>query len=172
MSRFLTERKKLLVRATVWVLIGLGICMWGAYALAHMSSSRAMLAAFFAMLVGFDRSVLIELWYWTVDSKAAVVEQIQKLGLRVQGVEEPVGNGRSPYDRISMKWLGLAASALILRFAFARAALTDRNVKEPANLIRVLRLQRGESLNQPGRSGAHSQPEPREAPYDHFPAHR
>jgi len=114
-SRFLTERKKLLVRATVWVLIGLGICMWGAYALAHMSSSRAMLAAFFAMLVGFDRSVLIELWYWTVDSKAAVVEQIQKLGLRVQGVEEPVGNGRSPYDRISMKWLGLAASALILR---------------------------------------------------------
>lgn len=113
-GRFRTERKRLLVRMTIWVLIGMGICMWGGYALAHISNTRAMLAALFTMLVGFESTVLIKLWYWTADSKAAVMEQIQRLGLRVQGVAEPVGEGPPPYDRISMRWLRCAASGLIL----------------------------------------------------------
>lgn len=116
--RFRLARKKLLVSMTIWVLLGIAIFMWGGYVLGHVSGTRAMLAALFVMLVGFETTVLIKLWYWTVDSKAAVVEQIQRLGLHMQGGEEPAAQGAaeaaSAYDRISMKWLRRAATAVIV----------------------------------------------------------
>jgi hypothetical protein len=122
LRRFRTVRKKLLVRLTVWVLAGLAVMIVGGYALGQASGTRAMLAALFVMLVGFESTVLIKLWYWTVDSKAALVEQVQRLALRMHGQEEPLAQGTegeaadltSAYDRVSMKWLGRMASVVIL----------------------------------------------------------
>jgi hypothetical protein len=116
--RFRNARKKLLVHLTLWVLVSLGVCAAGAFVLGHVSETRMMLAALFVMLVGFESTVLIKLWYWTLDSKAALMEQLQRLGLRLEGGVEPAANGLDEkvklYDRISMKWYGRAASALVL----------------------------------------------------------
>ena len=137
--RFRSARKKLLVQMTIWVLVGLAILMWGGYILGHVSGTRAMLAALFVMLVGFETTVLIKLWYWTVDSKAAVVEQIQRLGLRMGGGKGPdaegMGEGSSVYDGISMKWLGRAAMAAILVPALVLGALVLGPLFGPAGAV-------------------------------------
>jgi hypothetical protein len=116
--RFRNARKALLVRLTAWVLISLGVCAAGAFVLGRVSETRMMLAALFVMLVGFESTVLIKLWYWTLDSKAALMEQIQRLGLRLEGAAGPAADEADEkvklYDRISTKWYGRVASALVL----------------------------------------------------------
>jgi hypothetical protein len=125
--RFRTARKKLLVQLTVWLLVALAIMAAGGWSLAWAGDTRAMLAALFVMLVGFETSILLKLWYWTVDSKASIVEQIQRLGLRVEGAEAPAipegGGPGSVYDRLSVKWLGRVASVLIVVPALAFGVL-------------------------------------------------
>jgi hypothetical protein len=116
--RFRNARKKLLVRLTVWVLVGLAVCSAGTFVLGRVTETRMMLAALFVMLVGFESTVLIKLWYWTLDSKAALMEQLQRLGLRLEGGVEPETDAAedkvSFSERLSMKWYGRVASALVL----------------------------------------------------------
>ncbi len=128
--RFRNARKKLLVQLTLWLLAALGVLGLGAYMMGMVSETRAMLVALLVMLIGFETTVLLKLWYWTVDSKAALMEQIQRLGLRMEGGEEAQvrereegEGGASAYDRISMGGLGRVVSVVILVPAVAIGVL-------------------------------------------------
>ena len=78
---FETARKKAVLRMALWIAGGMLIFFYGAYLLGRAVDTRSMLAALVVMIIGFETTVLIKLWYWTVDSKITLLKEIKRAQL-------------------------------------------------------------------------------------------
>lgn len=134
LSVFERKRKKILLYLTVWVVIGLGLMFWGAHVLGTSNQVKLMLAGLALILIGYESTVLIKLWYWTVHMRINTAEDLKKLQLLMAGgslaAEEemkssvPSAQGRRPFlDRLSYKGWAWVASVVVVCAAVVGAEI-------------------------------------------------
>lgn len=123
-AAFERKRKKLLLHLMMYVLVGIGLIFWGAYVLGVSSHVKVMLAGLALILVGYETTVLVKLWYWTVHTRISTAEDLKKLQLLVAGGSLANGGegsldlaevrGKKPFlDRLSYRgwaWVAFAVS--------------------------------------------------------------
>jgi hypothetical protein len=122
-EHFENRRKKLLIWATVWILIGVFIAFWGCKQLALSDNLGMMLFATAVILIGYETTVLIKLWYWTVDSKLDVQRELKRLQLLVSrasavngdpNLAKGIKKGASLWSRMSRKTVGWLSTVLLI----------------------------------------------------------
>jgi len=121
LRRFERARKKLVIHATAWIAVGIVLVFAGVYGLLSSVSTRSMLLATAILLIGYESTVLIKLWYWTVDSKLAMLKEIKRLQILAAGGALPEDGSEkggaadegvaSTLDRVSMRRLGWIVGA-------------------------------------------------------------
>jgi len=137
MRYFEGARNKVLARMAAWLffcltLMSLGLCM-----LSKAHETRTMLLGLVVLLVGFESSILVKLWYWILDNKISVVKALketQLMMLRSGGGSDANGASESAQvtlngiaeippsfwerlDPVQMrKWIGwfLVAAAIVI----------------------------------------------------------
>jgi hypothetical protein len=82
-ERFVTNVQR--ARLVFWIFfaVGLIIMFMGMILLFHLSIPRELNIALFVALVGFNTTILIKLWYWTMHAKFAVLKEIKQLQLQI-----------------------------------------------------------------------------------------
>jgi len=80
------QRKKMMVRMTLWIFVCLAFIYCGAWWIATAGETREMLFGFFLMMIGLESSVLIKLWYWVVDSRMATSKEIKQVQLQLSQI--------------------------------------------------------------------------------------
>jgi hypothetical protein len=97
-ARFNADRKKLLVHATLWLLACVAILCFGAYLLDQASDLKLMLLGAVVMLIGYESTVLIKLWYWVAETNTRVTREIKQLQLLTvdRAPTEPRGQASGP----------------------------------------------------------------------------
>lgn len=81
MRYFEGRRNKVLAHMVAWLvfcltLMSLGLCM-----LIKAHETRTMLLGLVVLLVGFESSVLVKLWYWILDNKISVIKALKETQL-------------------------------------------------------------------------------------------
>lgn len=115
-SRFDAKRKKLVLYATLQLVMGLAIFFAGALMLNNLPGLKLMLLAAVIMLVGFETTVLVKLWYWIAETNIRVTREIKQLQLLSVGHSADPQNestGAPPHisGALSMRtaqWLSVA----------------------------------------------------------------
>jgi hypothetical protein len=141
MDRFETQRKKTLVYATVWIVIGFAITFGGAHLLSISSQIKLMLLASVTMLIGYETTVLVKLWYWVADTNIRTLREIKRLqlllldatGLGGPGPEDQTAAteavaGRTVWHRISRRRLEWITAAVLVVVGAALGLYLARGV--------------------------------------------
>lgn len=80
------QRKMMMVRLTLSLLVCTGFLYFGAWWIAHAGDTREMLLGFFLLMIGLESSVLLKLWYWVVDSRMATSKEIKQVQLQLSQI--------------------------------------------------------------------------------------
>jgi len=124
--QFEVKRKKAFLLFTLYMIICLVIFFQGGCLLMSLDTMKGMLASAILMLIGFESTVLIKLWYSTVDSRITLMKEFKQLQLFIQGqrasdeeelsypVEGGGDVGSSFWERISLKTMRRVCTVVIL----------------------------------------------------------
>ena len=80
---FYDNMKKVKIVYWITFLLCLGMMGAGYIGLRSAKDTRGMLLWVIFFMIGFDSTILMKLWYWTVDSKYKVLEEIKQLQLQI-----------------------------------------------------------------------------------------
>ncbi|UCD28687.1 MAG: hypothetical protein JSV03_16680 [Planctomycetota bacterium] len=125
------KQKKLVVATLVQLLIMASIAFVGCYMLGRVDNIKLMLGALLVILIGFESTILIKLWYWIVASSNNVLQDVKRLQLLTLG-QLPVDQTESSlasdtmsvakkslWDRINLKVLNLISMIILIGFSLA-----------------------------------------------------
>lgn len=110
MERFENQRKITLIYGTVWIVIGVAIMFGGAHLLSVASQIKLMLLAAVVMLIGYETTVLIKLWYWVADTNIRTLREIKRLQLLLLDATGLGGPGSGPGVQTAMAETVVASS--------------------------------------------------------------
>jgi hypothetical protein len=78
---------KNLVRAKLvfWIffLLSVGIMIAGYHGLRSAADTRGIILWAIFLMIGFNSTILMKLWYWVVDSKLNVLKELKQLELQI-----------------------------------------------------------------------------------------
>ena len=151
MGQFESRRKRVRIRMTFSVLVGLAIMFCGLNLIGSGPNAKIIALGIVIALIGYEGTVLIKLWYWILETHIQVLRELKQLELSVlassagaaaavKGVDEPDG-GKVRSEWISvrkMRWIslvliiafGIYGSARWVVPAFAEAGAPWREYEE------------------------------------------
>jgi len=131
-KRFENKRKKIMLYAIIALIMSLAIFFGGAYLLRQTTDMKLMLLAVVVMLIGFENTILIKLWYWVVDTYIRMVKEIKRLQLLTLeqscspdemplSIEMDISDKATHWDRVSVKTFGRLTSLVLVTVSVAGA---------------------------------------------------
>jgi len=82
-ERFVTNTRRARLVFWIFFILGLIIMFAGLTLLFKLGNPNERLVALFMALVGFNSTILIKLWYWTMNTKFDVLKEIKQLQLQI-----------------------------------------------------------------------------------------
>jgi len=82
-ERFVTNVKRARLVFWIFLVLGLIIMFVGLTFLFKLENPNERLVALFMALVGFNSTILIKLWYWTMNTKFDVLKELKQLQLQI-----------------------------------------------------------------------------------------
>jgi len=82
-ERFVTDVQRARLVFWIFFVLGLIIMFVGLTLLFKLDNPNGRLVALFMALVGFNSTILIKLWYWTMSTKFDVLKEIKQLQLQI-----------------------------------------------------------------------------------------
>jgi len=82
-ERFVTNVQRARLVFWIFFVLGLIIMFVGLNLLFKLGNPNERLVALFMALVGFNSTILIKLWYWTMSTKFDVLKELKQLQLEI-----------------------------------------------------------------------------------------
>jgi hypothetical protein len=67
----------------IYFLLSIGMMVGGYIGLRLATDTKGMLSWVIFFMIGFNSTILMKLWYWVVDTKFKVLEEIKQLQLQI-----------------------------------------------------------------------------------------
>jgi len=81
-SVFEEKKKKIKIRYFIWLAVMFAIMLFGLVGV-FMNTGKYQIISLFYGLMGFESTVLIKMWYHTVTSRQAILQEMKKSELRI-----------------------------------------------------------------------------------------
>jgi len=79
----------------IFLLLSLGMMVSGYIGLRSAGNTRGMISWAIFLMIGFNSTILMKLWYWVVDAKLNIQKEVKQLQLQIAeltGKEQPSEN--------------------------------------------------------------------------------
>lgn len=79
----------------IFFLLSLGMMGGGYIGLRSAGNTRGMILWAIFLMIGFNSTILMKLWYWVVDAKLNIQKEVKQLQLQIAelaGKEQPIEN--------------------------------------------------------------------------------
>lgn len=80
-SRFEKKRAKVLLYMTAWLFAGIAALLYGIYWFQTAQDTRGMLIGMGILLVAYESTVLVKLWYWSMHVLISITKELKQLQL-------------------------------------------------------------------------------------------
>ena len=87
-ERFVTNVQRARLVFWIFFVLGLIIMFVGLTLLFNLRNPNELAVALFMALVGFNSTILIKLWYWTMSTKFDVLKEIKEVQLQITELAE------------------------------------------------------------------------------------
>lgn len=91
------DKNLLRAKLVLWIflLLSMGMMVGGYIGLRSAGNTRGMILWAVFLMIGFNSTILMKLWYWVVDAKLNIQKEIKQLQLQIAeltGKEQPIEN--------------------------------------------------------------------------------
>jgi fatty-acid desaturase len=91
------DKNLLRAKLVLWIflLLSMGMMVGGYIGLRSAGNTRGMILWAIFLMIGFNSTILMKLWYWVVDAKLNIQKEIKQLQLQIAeltGKEQPIEN--------------------------------------------------------------------------------
>jgi len=91
------DKNLLRAKLVLWIflLLSIGMMVGGYIGLRSAGNTRGMILWAIFLMIGFNSTILMKLWYWVVDAKLNIQKEIKQLQLQIAeltGKEQPIEN--------------------------------------------------------------------------------
>jgi hypothetical protein len=91
------DKNLLRAKLVLWIflLLSMGMMVGGYIGLRSAGNTRGMILWAIFLMIGFNSTILMKLWYWVVDAKLNIQKEIKQLQLQIAeltGKEHPIEN--------------------------------------------------------------------------------
>lgn len=91
------DKNLLRAKLVLWIflLLSIGMMVGGYIGLRSAGNTRGMILWAIFLMIGFNSTVLMKLWYWVVDAKLNILKETKQLQLQIAeltGKEQPSEN--------------------------------------------------------------------------------
>ncbi len=91
------DKNLLRAKLVLWIflLLSIGMMVGGYIGLRSAGNTRGMILWAIFLMIGFNSTILMKLWYWVVDAKLNIQKEIKQLQLQIAeltGREQPSEN--------------------------------------------------------------------------------
>ena len=91
------DKNLLRAKLVLWIflLLSIGMMVGGYIGLRSAGNTRGMILWAIFLMIGFNSTVLMKLWYWVVDAKLNILKEVKQLQLQIAeltGKEQPIEN--------------------------------------------------------------------------------
>ncbi len=91
------DKNLLRAKLVLWIflLLSIGMMVGGYIGLRSAGNTRGMILWAIFLMIGFNSTILMKLWYWVVDAKLNIQKEIKQLQLQIAeltGKERPIEN--------------------------------------------------------------------------------
>jgi hypothetical protein len=127
--KFEGRRKKVLVRASLWILCAMLMFLGGVWMVIIAATTKPMLIGVVLILTGFEMNVLVKLWFWVVDSKLSMLKELKLLRLTLDQREpqealseaQALGEAERVWERMSLRTTRRIFGGIVLLVAILGA---------------------------------------------------
>jgi len=94
-ERFVKNIRRARLVFWIFFLLSLGMMVGGYIGLRSAGNTRGMISWAIFLMIGFNSTILMKLWYWVVDAKLNVQKEVKQLQLQIAelaGKEQPSEN--------------------------------------------------------------------------------
>ena len=91
------DKNLLRAKLVLWIflLLSIGMMVGGYIGLRSAGNTRGMILWAIFLMIGFNSTILMKLWYWVVDAKLNIQKEVKQLQLQIAelaGKEQPSEN--------------------------------------------------------------------------------
>ncbi len=91
------DKNLLRAKLVLWIflLLSIGMMVGGYIGLRSAGNTRGMILWAIFLMIGFNSTVFMKLWYWVVDAKLNILKEVKQLQLQIAeltGKEQPIEN--------------------------------------------------------------------------------